>query len=57
MEIDAHQQSQTDDAQVVPFAFGMASLGQLTGIFRIDESIKVGAIENQTVHIQVAGLQ
>src|SRR5256884_7329877 len=26
-------------------------------VFRIDESIEVGAIENQTVPIQVAGLQ
>ena len=26
-------------------------------VFRIDEGIEVGAIENQTVHIQVAGLQ
>src|SRR5213082_2633349 len=35
----------------------MTSLRQSAVVFRIDEGIEVGAIENQTVHIQVAGLQ
>lgn len=57
MKVDAYQKSQTDDAQVVPFAFGMAALGQLTGIFRIDEGIKIRAIENQAVYIQLERFQ
>src|SRR5437879_3144829 len=35
----------------------MPSLRQSAAVFRIDEGVEVGAIENQTVHIQLAGLQ
>jgi hypothetical protein len=33
----------------------MTALRQSAVVFRIDEGIEVGAIENQTVHIQLAG--
>src|SRR5260370_16138424 len=33
----------------------MTSLRQSAVVLRIDEGIEVGAIENQTVHIQLAG--
>src|SRR2546425_362168 len=35
----------------------MPSLRQSAAVFRIDEGVEVGAIENQTVHIQLVGFQ
>lgn len=55
VKIHTHQQGQSDDAQIGALAFGVTALGQLAGSFRIDEGVKVSAIESQTAQIQVEG--